>query len=79
MENIRNIPEEVLVTYYPQEIEKIVALMQEYREINDLKVGVCRTKFGNYWSLLESKKKLNPISFKDATKLFEAIPEIQSF
>ena len=52
--------------------------MQEYREANDLKVGVCRTKFGNYWSLLESKKKLNPISFKDANKLFEAIPEIQS-
>ena len=74
---LENIPKEVLVTYYPKEIEKIVALMQDYREVNDLKVGVCRAKFGNYWSLLESKKKLNPISFKDANKLFKAIPEIQ--
>jgi len=76
---LENIPKEYLVTYYPEEIDEIVALMQNYREANDLKVGVCRTKFGNYWSLLESKKKVNPISFKDATKLFEAIPEIQPY
>lgn len=74
---LESIPVDYLVSYYPEEIDEIVALMQKYREDNDLKVGVCRTKFGNYWSLLESKKKLNPISYRDSEILFTEIPDLK--